>query len=123
MKAADLPLHYNAVDILERNLPHRADKTALFAVEREATFQEVSAEVNRVGNAVRAAGLHMGECVAILAPDSVEWVTAYFGTIKAGAVALSLNTLLTPAEFAYMMADCRARVLIVHEALLDKVDG
>jgi benzoate-CoA ligase family protein len=59
--------------------------------------------------------------VALLALDSVEWVATYFGTMKIGAVAASLNTLLTPKEYAYMLRDCRARVLVVHEPLYGKV--
>lgn len=43
MRAADLPLMYNAVDILERNLPDRADKTALLSDNRSLTFGQVSA--------------------------------------------------------------------------------
>ncbi len=121
MKAADLPLYYNAVDILERNLARRAHKTALLSVEREATFGEISSEANRVGNALKGLGIHFGECVAILALDSVEWVTSYFGTIKIGGVALGLNTLLTPGEYEHMLKDSRARVLIVHEALRERV--
>ncbi len=123
MKAADLPLHYNAVDILERNLPARADKTALLTADREATFGELAAEANRTGNALRDLGVGFGETVAILLPDSVEWVTSYFGTIKIGAVALSLNTMLTPDEFRLMLDDSRATVLICHDMFLDAVEA
>ncbi len=121
MRASDLPLSYNAVDIVERNLPQRADKTALLTADREVTFGQLQAELNRAGNALRGSGLRQGECVAIALPDSVEWVSAYFGAIKIGAVALSLNTLLTPGEFAYMLRDARARIAIVHESLLRKM--
>ncbi|MCK5532604.1 MAG: acyl--CoA ligase, partial [Halopseudomonas aestusnigri] len=55
--------------------------------------------------------------------DSVEWVTAYFGTIKIGAVALSLNTMLTPEEFRQMLDDSRSTVLICHDMFLDVVEA
>ncbi len=123
MKAADLPLSYNAVQILEHNLETRADKTALLSDERELTFAEVSAEVNQVGNALKRLGVRPGESVALLALDSAEWVTSFFGTLKVGAVHVGLNTLLTPKEYAYVLDDAKAHVLIVHEALLDKVES
>ena len=122
MKAADLPLHYNAVDILEHNLPARADKTAILSAERCVTFGELSEEVNRVGNGLKGLGIGFGDTVALLAPDSVEWVSAYFGTIKIGAVALSLNTLLTPEEYRQMIDDCRARVLLCHPDFMPAVE-
>src|SRR3990172_10815226 len=122
LKATDLPLHYNAVDILERNLAERADKVALLSPERTLTFQEVSQEANRVGGALAGLGVRFGDVVGILAPDSADWVTSFFGTLKLGAVALGMNTLLTPRENAHILHDSRARVLIVHEALLDAVE-
>lgn len=122
MRASDLPLYYNAVDILEHNLAERASKTALCSVAREMTFQQVADEVNQVGNALLKLGVRVGDCVGILAPDSAEWVTSFFGVIKIGAVALGLNTLLKPHEYDYMLRDSRARVLIVHESLLPVVD-
>jgi benzoate-CoA ligase family protein len=122
MRAADLPLYYNAVDILERNLASRADKVALLSAERELTFRQVSEEVNRVGNALKKLDVRMGETVGILAPDSAEWVTSFFGILKIGAIAVGINTLLKPHEHAYILRDSRARALIVHKALLPSIE-
>ena len=88
MNSTDLPVYYNVVDILEHNLAARADKVALYSVERTMTFREVQDEVNQVGNALKSLGIRFGETVAILAPDSAEWVTTFFGVMKIGAIAL-----------------------------------
>ncbi len=117
-KASEIPLHYNAVDILERNLAERADKVALYSPERRMTFRQVSQEANQVGNALKKLGVRLGDFVGILSPDGPEWVASFFGALKIGAVAVGLNTLLTPPEYGYILRDCRARVLIVHESLL-----
>src|SRR5512135_721688 len=103
MRASDLPLLYNAINILQHNLATRADKVALLTASREMTFQQVSNEVNQVGNALKRLGMRMGETVAIMLPDSTEWVTSFFGTIKIGAIALSMNTMLKPHEHAYVL--------------------
>src|SRR3990172_5891686 len=121
-KASDVPLDYNAVDILERNLTERADKVALYSPERAMTFRQVSNGANQVGNALKKLGVRMGDFVSILSLDGAEWVTSFFGTLKIGAVAVGMNTLLTPQEYAYILRDCRARVLIVHESLLPIVE-
>jgi benzoate-CoA ligase family protein len=122
MKAADLPLYYNAVDILERNLAENANKVALYSLERELTFQEVANEVNQVGQALKKLNVRMGEFVGILSPDGPEWVVSFFGTVKIGAVAIGMNTLLKPHEYAYILRDSRARVLVVHESLLPAIE-
>ncbi len=122
LRAADLPLYYNAVDILEHNLPERAKKVALYTKDRQLTFKQVSEEANQVGNALIKLGVGFGDVVGILSLDVAEWVTAYFGTMKIGAVALGMNTLLTPHEYAHILRDSRAKVLIVHEKLLDSIE-
>ncbi len=123
MRASDLPLRYNAVDILERNLPHRADKIALYSDEGHLTFGQVSQRVNQAGQALKGLEVRAGDSVAILCLDSPAWVVAYFATLKIGAVAASLNTLLTPDECAFMLHDCRARVLIVDTPLVARIEG
>src|SRR3990172_1051218 len=121
-RAADVPLYYNAVDILERNLAERADKVALHSPDRAMTFRQVSNEANQVGNALKKLGVRLGDLVGILSLDCPEWVTAFFGSLKIGAIAVGMNTLLRPQEYAYILRDCRARVLIVHETLLSAIE-
>jgi benzoate-CoA ligase family protein len=123
VKAADLPLYYNAVNILEHNLAARADKPALLTAERQLTFRQVSEEVNRVGNALKRLDVRAGEMVGILAPDCAEWVTSFFGVLKIGAIAVGMNTLLKPPEHAYILRDARARALIVHASLLPAIES
>ncbi len=121
--AADLPLRYNCVDIVERNLRERAAKQALFSAERTLTFAEVAAELNRVGNALRRLGVREGEYVALLSLDGAEWVTSFFGIVKIGAIAIGMNTLQKPYEVEYILNDARPRVAIVHEALLPTLEA
>jgi benzoate-CoA ligase family protein len=122
MKLADIPLQYNCVNTLEHNLAKRADKIALYSAEREMTFRQVSHEVNQVSNALKKLGVRIGDYVAILSLDLPEWVTSFFGVIKVGGIAVGMNTTLTPKEYGYMLDDSRARVVIVHESLLPKIE-
>ena len=122
MKASDLPIDYNMCEILEHNLEHRADKTALLSEHGTMTFREVSNQVNQIGNALTRLGVRFGECVAILCPDRPEWVTTFFATIKIGGVVLGMNTLLTTEEYDYILKDARVRVLVIHDSLLELVE-
>src|SRR5260221_8373399 len=122
LRASQLPQQYNAVSILEHNLADRPDKVALLSAERELTFQQVADEVNQLGNALRRLDVRFGESVGILSLDCAEWAIAYFAVMKIGAIAVGMNTLLKPHEHAYVLKDCRARVLIVHRALLPALD-
>lgn len=121
MKASDVPLQYNAVDILERNLAARGDKAAIYSAEREMTFRQVANEANQIGNALKKLDVRLGESVGILSPDCAEWVASFFGIVKMGAISVGINTLLKPHEHAYILRDSRARALIVHAALLPSI--
>ena len=123
LRATDLPQHYNATAILEDNLTDRAQKTALFSLERNLTFEQVNEESNQVANALRQLDVRFGETVAIFCLDQPEWVTSFFGTLKVGGIAAGLNTLMTSAELDYILRDCRAQVLIIHASLWETFEG
>lgn len=53
--------------------------------------------------------------------DTVDFPIVFLGAIRAGVVPVPLNTLLTAEQYAYILSDCRARVLFVSEALLPVV--
>jgi benzoate-CoA ligase family protein len=89
----------------------------------ELSYSDVLRDVNRAGHALRRLGVRPEERVMILLPDCAEFVAAFFGTIKIGAVAVPVNTLLTPADYEYLLADSRARVLVVHERFVDRIEA
>ena len=106
-------------NILAGRGPHTAVVDA--ATGRELAYDAIHENVNRMGHALRRLGVRPEERVMILLPDCPEFIYAFFGTIKIGAVAVPVNTLLTPADYEYLLGDSRARVLIVHERLRERV--
>jgi benzoate-CoA ligase len=99
----------------------RGAKPAILCGQRVVSYAELAESVNRLGNALRALGVRMEERVALLLPDVPEWAFAFFGAIKLGAVAVPLNTNLKPADYLYLLNDCRARVLITDVALAEQI--
>lgn len=92
------------------------------ASEGELTYDDIQREVNRTGHALRRLGVRPEERVMALLPDCPEFIFAFFGAISIGAVAVPVNTLLMPPEYEYLLNDSRARVLLVHERFLDKIE-
>jgi benzoate-CoA ligase len=60
--------------------------------------------------------------VLLALADSIDFPTAFLGAIKAGIIPVSVNTLLTPKDYAHMLADSRARALVVSERLLPQFE-
>ena len=123
MTAMQLPQRLNAAEALvDSHLAEgRGEKTALLSGDRAISYRQLSEAVNRFGHALLELGVRMEERVAFLLPDSPEWAYVFFGVIKIGAVAIPLNTLLSSADYEYLLNDSRARVLVLHAGLLDRI--
>jgi 4-hydroxybenzoate-CoA ligase len=114
---------YNAVTwLLDRNVDQgRAEKLAFTDTVSELTYGQLQRQSCRVANMLRRLGVRREERVAMLMLDTVDFPAVFLGAIRAGVVPVPLNTLLTADQYAYVLADCRARVLFVSEALLPVV--
>jgi benzoate-CoA ligase len=116
----DVPREYNAAyDLIERNL--RAGRGAKVAFHDDAgalTYAQLAERVNRFGSGLLAMGLRMEDRVLLAMHDTADWPVAFLGAIRAGIVPVAVNTLLTPKDYEYMLADSRAKALVVSEALL-----
>jgi benzoate-CoA ligase len=119
-----VPRDYNAAhDLIERNLlAGRADKIAFVDDAGHYTFGELAERVNRFGSGLRALGVGMEDRVLLALADTIDFPTAFLGAIKAGIVPVAVNTLLTPKDYAHMLADSRARALVVSEHLLPQFE-
>src|SRR5262249_21417520 len=69
----------------------------------------------------RALGVEHEHRVALLLNDTVDYPVAFWGTIRSGAIAIPLNTYLPVPQYAYILADCRARVLVIDGALAETI--
>jgi benzoate-CoA ligase len=116
----DIPRDYNAAhDLVERNLAAgRGGKTAYIDDAGRYTFAELAERVNRAAGALTSLGLEMEHRVMIALLDGIDFPSVFLGAIKAGIVPVAANTLLTSADYQYMLEDSRVRALVVSEALL-----
>src|SRR3954467_9982734 len=114
---------YNAVTwLLDRNVDEgRGGKLAFTDTVSELTYGELQTQSCRVANMLRRLGGRREDRVAMIMLDTVDFPAVFLGAIRAGVVPVPLNTLLTSDHYAYVLADCRARVLFISEALLPVV--
>jgi benzoate-CoA ligase family protein len=117
-------MRYNlADDFVDRHLREgRGGKTAIISEGHTWTYAQTCEQINRVGNGLKELGVQQGQRVLLLVPDCPEFVAAYFGAIKIGAVAVPTNTALRPSDYAYFLDESEAIVLIVHSSLYPQVE-
>ncbi len=115
-----IPRDYNAAhDLIERNLAAgRAGKLAYIDDRGRYTYADLAEKVDRAANALRALGLGMESRIMLAHLDTVDFPAVFLGAIKAGIVPVAANTLLTTADYKFMLEDSRVRALVVSEALL-----
>ena len=124
VSATAIPVDFNAATyFVDRHLDEgRAAQIAIEFGDERLTYAQVAANVNRAGNALREAlDVRIEERVLLLLLDCPEFVYAFFGAMKIGAVPIPTNTLWRAADYEYILNDSRARVAIVSEALLPQV--
>jgi benzoate-CoA ligase family protein len=119
-----VPRDYNfAADVLQRNLDAGlANKAAYIDARGVTTYGQLADRVARFGAALRGIGLRREERVLLALLDNVDWPTAFLGCLKAGIIAVPVNTLLTEDDYRFMLADSRAKCLVVSEALFPKFE-
>src|SRR5690349_9466068 len=120
--APSVPRDYNfAADILQRNLDAgRAEKIAFIDHRGKYSYADLADRVERFGDVLRSLGVRGEERILICLLDTIDWPTAFLGAIKAGVVAVPVNTLMTEDDYRFMLEDSRGRVLVVSEELLPK---
>jgi benzoate-CoA ligase len=87
-------------------------RPAYFYEGQSITFDDLRKRVNRAANAFADLGVEMEHRVAILLPNRPEFVVAFFGAIKIGAVPTPMSFALTAKERAFLLADSRARAIV-----------
>ena len=115
----EIPREYNAArDLVDRHLAtERAGHPAVIDADGTYTYAELAERVRRAGNALLDLGVRMESRVAICLLDSVDFPAVFLGAMRIGAVPVPLNTLLTAADYDYMLRDSRAHTLVVSAEL------
>ena len=117
-----IPREYNfAADILDRNLKAgRADKPVFIDPRGTWTYGQLADRVARFAGALRALGRAARGAHSDLPARHHRLADRVSRRLKAGVVAVPVNTLMTEDDYRFMLADSRARMLVVSDALYPK---
>jgi long-chain acyl-CoA synthetase len=86
--------------------------TALIYEGERISYLRLNREANRFANALRSLGVERGDRVMLLLPNLPQMVVAYFGVLKAGAVAVFTLPGTPPDELIRQVRECGARLLV-----------
>ncbi|HEU4946004.1 MAG TPA: AMP-binding protein [Kribbella sp.] len=114
-------MNLNFADLLRDTAGRHGDRPALVDGDRRLSWAQLDAAVDAAAQGFAAAGLVPGYRVVLLMANSVEFVTSYLGCLRAGLVAVPLNTGLTAGEIAGVVQHSGARMAVADGDLAAKV--
>ena len=103
----------------------RETPDAEFAVlgDHRITYGDAAEQIDRLANAFSSTGIEKGDRVAVLSKNSIEYVLLYYAASKVGVVPVPLNYRLAPLEWAYIINDSRAKMLIASAEYVQAAEG
>jgi long-chain acyl-CoA synthetase len=99
------------VEFLRASATQRPQAEALVDGERRLTYSELWRDVGRRAAFLRSR-IQPGDRVALLLENSIEYVSAYYGTLAAGGVVVALNQAARQRDLSNWIAHAQARLLI-----------
>jgi acyl-CoA synthetase (AMP-forming)/AMP-acid ligase II len=102
----------NISDMVRSHARLRPQAVGTLDSRRSLTFKEWDHRASGLAKGLMAQGLQVGERVAVLAFNSIEWMEIYVALARAGLVAVPLNFRLTAPELLYIMQDAQVTAVI-----------
>jgi long-chain acyl-CoA synthetase len=109
------------------NLARNLERSAFFFPDRPAvcegasqlSYAQLNEKANRIATALIRMDVKPGDHVGLCAPNSGNWLAFYFGALKAGAVPVTLSSLLKKDELQHLVGHAWPKVLFTVEEKLD----
>ncbi len=117
-----LPPAFNFANHVLHLNASRGGKTAYIDDTGTLSYADLARRVRNTAGGLRARGLRREERVLLCLQDTVDFPVAFLGALHAGIVPVPVNTMLPKDDIAYMLAHCRARAVIVSQALLPLIE-
>lgn len=111
------PSDRTLVQLLEdaaRRFPQRA---ALDFLGQKTSYQELLKRVKRFAKALQRSGVKPGDRVAIMLPNTPQFVVSFYGTLLAGAVVANTSPLYTASELEHQLVDSGSETLVILDSL------
>jgi long-chain acyl-CoA synthetase len=104
---------------LERSAFYFPDRIAVLDGSRSISYRQLNEEASRIASALIALGMQSRDFVGLCMPNSYEWLTYYFGIIKAGMAAVTLSYASTESEISQLLSDAQPRLLFTTDQKLN----
>jgi acyl-CoA synthetase (AMP-forming)/AMP-acid ligase II len=99
-------------ELLRRHAAARGSKIAYRDAQASVTYAALQERTGRLAGHLADLGIAPGDCVAILLPNSVQWVETSLAIVRAGGVSVPISYDATEPEIAYRLADASCKAIV-----------
>jgi len=107
--AAIIPLAF------DQRAQEHPGKTAVVYLGTAYTYADLQGLSDRFAAGLLARGFNPGERAVLYLPNSVQWVVAWLGVLKAGGVAVPITPIYTAHDLAYVAGDTGATAVVCQD--------
>lgn len=108
--------------LLEEAASNYPDNIAVIDSERELTYAQLKHIVEKFSTALYKRGVRKGDRVAVMLPNSVEYIISYFSILRLGGIICQINPMYQPMELEYILNDSEAAWFISEKEQHQKLD-
>jgi long-chain acyl-CoA synthetase len=106
---------------LEESTKNFPDTPALIFQGYTLSFTELNEMVARFAAVLKSFGIKKGDSVAILLPNVIPCVVAYYATLKIGGIVVFNNPLYSDRELEHQFTDSDSKILITLDLLANRM--
>src|SRR6266851_5896467 len=99
--------------LLDQTVSKYPSQTAIIYYGTKLSYAQLSSLANRFATGLQKLGIEKGDRVAIALPNLPQYLIAFYGALRAGAVVVPTNPLYTEREMQHQLADSGARVIVM----------
>src|SRR5262245_31748324 len=107
--------------LMQRHVDARGAKVAYRDAKRSVTYAELFERTGTLAGHLADLGIGPGESVALMLPNSVDWVEASFATTRAGALSVPISYESTEPEILYRLNDAACRAILTTDARYERI--
>ncbi|MEM3031700.1 MAG: AMP-binding protein [Nitrososphaerota archaeon] len=108
-------------DLFVQACEKHGEKTGAIFLDTNYSFSYLGSEVSRFASALAGLGISKGRVVALLLPNSIQFIISYYGTLRTGASVAPINPLSTSREIEYQALKSVADVIVILDIFYSKV--
>ncbi len=99
-------------DCLRRNALRYPKRAALIFFDNKITYREVNDAVDRFAAGLQKLGIGKGDRVAVYMPNCPQYVIAYYGALRVGAIVVPCNPLYVARELEHQFRDAGVKIVV-----------